>query len=147
MTVRVQEADFDLGAELLALRAADSRVGALASFLGLVRDMNDGASVAEMTLEHYPGMTEKALEEIVVEARGRWDIYDALVIHRVGPLKPCDQIVLVAVTGACVLTSWGVCGVGALRRGHGRPTDSGRHTRITLASGRHDSWRNPDPRR
>ena len=100
MTVRVQEADFDLGAELLALRAADSRGGALASFLGLVRDMNDGASVAEMTLEHYPGMTEKALEEIVVEARGRWDIYNALVIHRVGPLKPCDQIVLVAVTSA-----------------------------------------------
>jgi molybdopterin synthase catalytic subunit len=100
MTVRVQEADFDLGAELLALRAADARVGALASFLGLVRDMNDGASVAEMTLEHYPGMTEKALEEIVAEAKGRWDIYDALVIHRVGPLKPCDQIVLVAVTSA-----------------------------------------------
>lgn len=100
MTVRVQEADFDLGAELLALRAADARVGALASFLGLVRDMNDGASVAEMTLEHYPGMTEKALEAIVAEAKGRWDIYDALVIHRVGPLKPCDQIVLVAVTSA-----------------------------------------------
>ena len=100
MTVRVQEADFDLGAELLALTAADARVGALASFLGLVRDMNDGASVSEMTLEHYPGMTEKALEEIVAEARGRWDIYDALVIHRVGPLKPCDQIVLVAVTSA-----------------------------------------------
>ena len=100
MTIRVQEADFDLGAELLALRAADARVGALASFLGLVRDMNDGASVAEMTLEHYPGMTEKALEEIVTEAKGRWDIYDALVIHRVGPLKPCDQIVLVAVTSA-----------------------------------------------
>jgi molybdopterin synthase catalytic subunit len=100
MTVRVQEADFDLGAELLALRAADARIGALASFLGLVRDMNDGASVAEMTLEHYPGMTEKALDEIVAEAKGRWDIYDALVIHRVGPLKPCDQIVLVAVTSA-----------------------------------------------
>lgn len=100
MTVRVQEADFDLGAELLALRAADARVGALASFLGLVRDLNDGANVSEMTLEHYPGMTEKALEEIVAEARGRWDIYDALVIHRVGPLKPCDQIVLVAVTSA-----------------------------------------------
>lgn len=100
MTVRVQEADFDLGAELLALRAADARVGALASFLGLVRDMNDGASVAEMTLEHYPGMTEKALEEIVAEAKGRWEIYDVLVIHRVGPLKPCDQIVLVAVTSA-----------------------------------------------
>jgi molybdopterin synthase catalytic subunit len=100
MTVRVQQADFDLGAELLALRAADARVGALVSFLGLVRDMNDGASVSEMTLEHYPGMTEKALEEIVAEAKGRWDIYDALVIHRVGPLKPCDQIVLVAVTSA-----------------------------------------------
>ncbi len=91
MTVRVQEADFDTGAELAALRAGDARVGALASFLGLVRDLNDGASVAEMTLEHYPGMTEKALEVIVAEAKGRWDIYDALVIHRVGPLKPCDQ--------------------------------------------------------
>lgn len=100
MTVRVQQADFDVGAELTALRGSDARVGALASFLGLVRDLNDGASVAEMTLEHYPGMTEKALEEIVAEAKGRWDIYDALVIHRVGPLKPCDQIVLVAVTSA-----------------------------------------------
>lgn len=100
MTVRVQEADFDVGAELTALRAGDARVGALASFLGLVRDLNDGASVSEMTLEHYPGMTEKALEEIVAEARGRWDIYDALVIHRIGPLKPCDQIVLVGVTSA-----------------------------------------------
>ncbi len=100
MTVKVQEADFDVGAELASLRAGDARVGALASFIGLVRDMNDGSSVSEMTLEHYPGMTEKALEEIVVEARGRWDIYDALVIHRVGPLKPCDQIVLVAVTSA-----------------------------------------------
>lgn len=100
MTVRVQEADFDTGAELAALRAGDARVGALASFLGLVRDLNDGACVSEMTLEHYPGMTEKALEAIVAEAKGRWEIYDALVIHRVGPLKPCDQIVLVAVTSA-----------------------------------------------
>ena len=100
MIVRVQEADFDTGAELAALRAGDARVGALASFLGLVRDLNDGASVAEMTLEHYPGMTEKALEEIVAEAKGRWELYDVLVIHRVGPLKPCDQIVLVAVTSA-----------------------------------------------
>ncbi|MBL8430587.1 MAG: molybdopterin synthase catalytic subunit MoaE [Dechloromonas sp.] len=100
MTVRVQEADFDLNVELTALRAGDARVGALASFLGLVRDLNDGASVSEMTLEHYPGMTEKALEEIVTDAKGRWEIYDALVIHRVGPLKPCDQIVLVAVTSA-----------------------------------------------
>jgi molybdopterin synthase catalytic subunit len=100
MTVRVQEADFDLGAELAALRAGDARVGALASFLGLVRDINDGSSVSEMTLEHYPGMTEKALEAIVAEAKGRWDLYDVLVIHRVGPLKPCDQIVLVGVTSA-----------------------------------------------
>lgn len=100
MTVRVQEADFDLGEELARLRAGDSRVGALASFIGLVRDVNDGQGVAEMTLEHYAGMTEKALEKIVAEARGRWDIYDALVIHRVGTLLPCDQIVLVAVTSA-----------------------------------------------
>jgi molybdopterin synthase catalytic subunit len=100
MSVRVQEADFDLGAELAALRAGDARVGALASFVGLVRDVNEGAGVSEMTLEHYPGMTEKALEEIVAEAKGRWDIYDALVIHRVGLLRPCDQIVLVAVTSA-----------------------------------------------
>jgi molybdopterin synthase catalytic subunit len=100
MTVRVQEADFDLSAELTALRAGEARVGALASFVGLVRDINDGADVSEMTLEHYPGMTEKALEEIVSEAQARWNIYGALVIHRVGPLKPCDQIVLVAVTSA-----------------------------------------------
>jgi molybdopterin synthase catalytic subunit len=100
MTVRVQEADFDLGAELTAVRANDPRVGALASFVGLVRDINDGAGVSEMTLEHYPGMTERALEEIVAEAKGRWNIYNALGIHRVGPLRPCDQIVLVAVTSA-----------------------------------------------
>ena len=100
MSVRVQEADFDLGAELATLRAGDARVGALASFVGLVRDINDGAGVSEMTLEHYPGMTEKALDTIVGEAQSRWDIYNSLVIHRVGPLKPCDQIVLVAVTSA-----------------------------------------------
>lgn len=100
MTVRIQEADFDLGAELAALRAGDARVGALASFLGLVRDVNEGAGVSEMALEHYPGMTEKALEKIVAEAKERWDIYEALVIHRVGRLLPCDQIVLVAVTSA-----------------------------------------------
>ena len=100
MTVRIQEADFDLGSELAALRAGDARVGALASFVGLVRDLNDGSKVSEMILEHYPGMTEKALEEIVVEAKNRWEIYGALVIHRVGPLRPCDQIVLVAVTSA-----------------------------------------------
>ncbi len=100
MTVRVQTADFDLGAELTAQRAGDARIGAQVSFLGLVRDINGEAGVSEMTLEHYPGMTEKSLEEIVAAAKARWDIYDALVIHRIGPLLPCDQIVLVAVTSA-----------------------------------------------
>lgn len=109
MTVRVQTADFDVGAELAALRAGDPRVGAVASFVGLVRDRNDGQGVSEMTLEHYPGMTEKALEEIVMEARGRWDIYDVLVIHRVGPLKPTDQIVMVAVTSAHRGESFAAC--------------------------------------
>ena len=100
MTISIQEADFDLGSELTALRAGDARVGALASFVGLVRDINEGCGVSEMTLEHYPGMTEKALEAIIAEAKQRWDIYATRVIHRVGPLKPCDQIVLVAVTSA-----------------------------------------------
>jgi molybdopterin synthase catalytic subunit len=100
MAVRVQTADFDVGAEIAALRAADPRVGAVASFIGVVRDLNEGDAVATLTLEHYPGMTEKSLEAIVAEARGRWDILDALVVHRVGTLAPLDQIVLVAVTGA-----------------------------------------------
>jgi len=98
VTVRVQTADFDAGREIAALRGQDPRVGAVASFIGTVRDVNDDASVATMTLEHYPGMTEKALEAIVAEARTRFAILDALVIHRVGELRPADQIVLVAVT-------------------------------------------------
>ena len=100
MTVRVQSADFDVSRELAALRAGDARVGAVAAFIGTVRDISDAASVATMTLEHYPGMTEKALAEIVAEAKTRWDIFDALVIHRIGELKPTDQIVLVGVTSA-----------------------------------------------
>ena len=100
MTVRVQREDFDIGAEIAAFRRADPAIGAIASFIGLVRDVNEGDAVAGMTLEHYPGMTEKALAGIVAEAKGRWDIIDALVIHRVGELKPLDQIVLVVVTGA-----------------------------------------------
>ena len=100
MSVRVQQADFDLGAEILALRRANPAIGAIASFIGLVRDVNEGDAVSGMTLEHYPGMTEKALARIVEEAKQRWDIIDALVIHRVGELKPLDQIVLVAVAGA-----------------------------------------------
>jgi molybdopterin synthase catalytic subunit len=96
----VQREDFDIGAEIAAFRRADPAIGAIASFIGLVRDVNEGDAVAGMTLEHYPGMTEKALAAIVAEAKGRWDIIDALVIHRVGELKPLDQIVLVVVTGA-----------------------------------------------
>ena len=100
MSVRVQTGDFEIGAEIAAMRRGNPKVGAVASFIGVVRDLNDGGEVAEMTLEHYPGMTEKALEKIVAEARSRWHIYDALVVHRVGTLKPGDQIVLVVVTGA-----------------------------------------------
>jgi molybdopterin synthase catalytic subunit len=100
MTVRITEDDFDAGREIAALRGSDRRVGAVASFIGTVRDVNDEAQVLAMTLEHYPGMTEKALSAIVEEARGRFDILDALVIHRVGELKPTDQIVLVAITSA-----------------------------------------------
>ena len=100
MSVSVQEADFDVGAEIAALTAGDARAGAVASFVGLVRDVNDGSGVSEMTLEHYPGMTEKALSEIVAEAKSRWDIYAVRVIHRVGRLLPCDRIVLVAVSSA-----------------------------------------------
>jgi len=98
--IRIQESDFDLSAEVKALRRADPRVGAVVTFLGTVRDMNDGSQVKGMTLEYYPGMTEKALQEILDQAAERWDIYKTLVIHRVGPLLPEDQIVLVAVTSA-----------------------------------------------
>jgi molybdopterin synthase catalytic subunit len=100
MRVRVQTEDFDVTRELAALRAGDARVGAVAAFIGTVRDLNDNAAVATMTLEHYPGMTEKALASIVDAAKARWDIFDALVIHRVGELQPTDQIVLVGVTSA-----------------------------------------------
>jgi len=98
--IKIQENDFDLSAEIAALRKGEPRVGAVVSFLGTVRDMNDGSQVKGMTLEHYPGMTEKALEEILDQAKSRWDIHNTLVIHRVGSLMPEDQIVLVAVTSA-----------------------------------------------
>lgn len=98
--VRVQEADFDLSTELAQLRAAQPGVGAIVSFVGTVRDLNEGASVAEMALEHYPGMTELAIQSIIDQARARWELFGALVIHRVGPLLPMEQIVLVAVSSA-----------------------------------------------
>jgi molybdopterin synthase catalytic subunit len=100
MPVRVQTGDFDVAREIAALRAGDPRVGAVAAFIGLVRDINDAAAVSTLTLEHYPGMTEKALARIVDEAKSRWSVYDALVVHRVGELKPTDQIVLAVVIGA-----------------------------------------------
>ena len=98
--VRIQTSDFDLSTEIAALRSQDPRIGAVVNFVGTVRDMNDGASVAEMALEHYPGMTEQAVEGIVEQARQRWPLFGALVIHRVGPLRPTEQIVLVACTSA-----------------------------------------------
>ena len=98
MPVRVQSEDFDAGAEIARLRRGDPKVGAVAVFIGVARDVNDGAAVATLSLQHYPGMTEKALDGIVAEARTRWRLIDALVIHRIGELRPCDQIVLVAAT-------------------------------------------------
>lgn len=98
MPVRVQTADFDLSTEVAQLRLSNPHVGAVVSFVGTVRDLNEGAAVSEMELEHYPAMTERALEQIVEQAKTRWPIFDALVIHRVGPLLPREQIVLVAVT-------------------------------------------------
>ena len=98
--VRVQEQDFDVGRELDSLTRGRKDVGGLASFVGLVREANDGQAIRGMTLEHYPGMTEKALEEICAQAHARWNLVDTLVIHRVGALVPGDRIVLVGVASA-----------------------------------------------
>lgn len=99
MTVRVQTEDFDAGSEISQLRNAGN-IGAVVSFIGQVRDINQGDAVSLLYLEHYPGMTEKALEAIALQAKSRWDIVDSLIIHRVGTLRPTDQIVLVAVTSS-----------------------------------------------
>ncbi|SDO57289.1 molybdopterin synthase subunit MoaE [Ralstonia sp. 25mfcol4.1] len=100
MTVRVQHEDFDLGAEVAALRAGNPGVGAVASFIGTVRDVSDGTPVSTMELEHYPGMTEKALARIEAAACQRWALLGVTIVHRVGLLQPLDQIVLVAVASA-----------------------------------------------
>lgn len=100
MPVRIQTDDFDLSTEIAALRAGRAGVGAVVSFVGTVRDINQGTGVSSLTLEHYPGMTDKSLEDIVAQATSRWQLDQVLVIHRVGPLQPLDQIVLVAVTSA-----------------------------------------------
>ena len=98
--VTVQSDDFDLGIEVAALRAGDSSVGAVAAFVGTVRDRNDGQGVSSMELEHYPGMTERAIEAMIDEAVQRFGVRGARVIHRVGLLQPLDQIMMVAVTSA-----------------------------------------------
>ncbi len=98
--VSVQTEDFDLSAEISALRHNDQRVGAVCSFIGTVRDRNEGDQVASLELEHYPGMTETAIEAMIEAAMQRFDIFSARVIHRIGLLQPLDQIVLVAVTSA-----------------------------------------------
>ena len=99
-SVSIQTEDFDVNQELAALRAGDPRVGAVCLFLGTVRERNDGSAVSSMELEHYPGMTEKSISMMLDQAKTRFDIYAARVIHRVGLLKPEDQIVMVAVTSA-----------------------------------------------
>ncbi len=98
--VSIQSEDFDLGAEVAALRAADGGVGAVVSFIGTVRDRNGAQGVSAMELEHYPGMTEASIEGMIDEAFKRFDMRAARVVHRVGLLQPLDQIVLVAVTSA-----------------------------------------------
>jgi molybdopterin synthase catalytic subunit len=98
--VFIQTADFDLAHEIAALRGDDKRVGAVCSFIGTVRDRNDGDAVASMELEHYPGMTEKSIEAMIDDAHRRFDILGARVIHRVGLLQPLDQIMMVAVISA-----------------------------------------------
>ena len=98
--VRVQIDDFDVGAEIARLRADNASVGAVASFIGVCRDRNDGDRVADLVLEHYPGMTERSLERIAADARARWDLIDILIVHRVGRMLPTDQIVLVVVTSS-----------------------------------------------
>lgn len=98
--VRIQTGDFDVAAEIAALRRDDPGVGAVCSFIGTVRDRSDGSAVSAMELEHYPGMTEKAIEQMIDEAFARFDLRAARVIHRVGPLQVQDQIVLVIVTSA-----------------------------------------------
>ena len=96
MSISIQEKDFDIAAELAALRGSSSKIGALVSFVGLVRDFSKDAQIENIFLEHYPGMTEKALDKIIQEATVRWNLLGTRVIHRIGSLLPNDQIVLVA---------------------------------------------------
>jgi molybdopterin synthase catalytic subunit len=107
--IKVQVAPFDVGQEYAVLKAGRTDIGAVAIFVGTVRDMSDGAAVSSMTLEHYPGMTEKALADIETEARSRWPIADCLVIHRYGVLAAGDDIVLVITTSAHREAAFAAC--------------------------------------
>ena len=107
--VSIQQHDFNVADEITVLRAGDARVGAVCSFIGTVRDRSDGASVSSMELEHYPGMTERAIEAMIDDAHRRFDIHGGRVIHRVGLLQPLDQIVLVVVTSAHRAESFRAC--------------------------------------
>ena len=107
--VLIQTADFDISTEIEALRAQDKRIGAVCTFIGTVRDCNDGLSVSSMALEHYPGMTEKAIEAMIDEALARFDIFGARVVHRIGRLQPLDQVVMVAVTSSHRAESFKAC--------------------------------------
>ena len=100
MKISVQTEDFDVSAELAALRLHNPTIGAIVNFVGVVRDLNEGCGVNQLELEHYPGMTEAALKNIALEAKERWQVIDCVIIHRVGALQPLDQIVLVAVASA-----------------------------------------------
>ena len=107
--VYIQTGDFDLGQEVATLRAQDKRIGAVCTFIGTVRDRNDGLNVSSMELEHYPGMTEKAIEAMIDEALERFDILGARVVHRIGLLQPLDQVVMVAVTSSHRAESFKAC--------------------------------------
>ena len=100
MVVKVQSEDFDVGAELSALTTGNTAIGGMTSFVGLVRDLGGEDALKAMTLEHYPGMTEKMLREIEAEANDRWPLEASLIVHRYGRLEPGDQIVLVATASA-----------------------------------------------
>jgi molybdopterin synthase catalytic subunit len=107
--VSIRTDDFDLQREIEVLHGTDTRVGAVCSFVGTVRDRNDGSAVASMELEHYPGMTERAIEAMIDQAHARFDILGARVIHRVGLLQPLDRIMMVAVVSAHRAESFRAC--------------------------------------
>ena len=109
MAVRVQVEDFDAGVEINAMRLSHPEIGAVAAFVGQVRDLNEGDQVSSLELEHYPEMTEKSLAAIIEQAKKRWEVIDALIVHRVGKLKPLDQIVLVLVASSHRKEAFAAC--------------------------------------